>query len=245
MACRFVLAPVLASHPSTGTIKQALRDVAAAYVTYYPDLAVSGAPNAIRSFSELAVRSGVERLVLLSGRGEAEAQRCEQIVQESGVAWTIVRASWFAQNFSENFMRDLVVSGEVALPVENVAEPFGDAEDIADVAVAALTEHGHAGQIYEVTGPRLLTFAAAVDGIASVTGRHIRYMPISEATFVSGLEATGVPADGVVLLTYLFTTVLDGRNAHLAHGVERALGHPPRDFAAYARDAAATGVWYH
>jgi len=221
----------------------ALRDVAAVYVAYVPDLAVPGAAAAIRSFTQLAVQSGVQRLVLLSGRGEEEAQVCEQIVQSCGAEWTIVRASWFAQNFSESFMRDLVVSGEVALPAGNVAEPFVDAEDIADVAVAALTDDGHARRVYELTGPRLLTFAEAVGEIARATGRDVRYVPIGHAEFVAALEAEGVPADVEALLTYLFTTVLDGRNAQLADGVQRALGRQPRDFAAYARNAAASGVW--
>ncbi len=69
------------------------------YITFQPDLAVPGADDTIRSFTELAVASGVRRLVLLSGRGEEEAERCGQIVQDSGVEWTILRASWFAQNF--------------------------------------------------------------------------------------------------------------------------------------------------
>lgn len=145
----------------------ALADIHAVYITYYPDLAAPGASDAIRAFTTLAVKSGVQRLVLLSGRGEPEAQLCEEIVRHSGVAeWTVVRASWFSQNFSENYLRDAVLAGEVALPVGNVGEPFVDANDIADVAVAALTEDGHVGQVYEVTGPRLWTFAGAVAEIA-------------------------------------------------------------------------------
>ncbi|MEO7911517.1 MAG: NAD(P)H-binding protein [Roseiflexaceae bacterium] len=221
----------------------ALHGVASVYMAYVPDLAVPGAAAAIRAFTQLAVQSDVKRLVLLSGRGEEEAQICEQIVQTCGLEWTILRASWFAQNFSENFMRDLVVSGEVALPVGDVAEPFIDTEDIADVAVAALTDDTHVGQLYELTGPHLLTFAEAIRQIASATGRDIRYLPISYQEFASALAADGVPADVTALLTYLFTTVLDGRNAHLADGVQRALGREPRDFAAYVRHTAATGVW--
>jgi uncharacterized protein YbjT (DUF2867 family) len=221
----------------------ALQNVAAAYVTYYPDLAVPGAAAAIRTFRDLAVACGVRRLVLLSGRGEDEAQRCEQIVQASGVEWTIVRASWFAQNFSESFLLDLVLGGEVALPAGDVAEPFVDADDIADVAAAALTEAGHAGQLYEVTGPRLLTFAEAVAEIARETDRNIRYVPLSHAEFSAALVEQQVPEDAASLLTYLFTTVLDGRNAHLADGIERALGRKGRDFSEYVRDAAAAGAW--
>jgi uncharacterized protein YbjT (DUF2867 family) len=225
------------------TWEPALADVQAAYVVYTPDLAVPAAPPAIRDFTQLAVRGGVKKLVLLSGRGEEEAQRCERIVQDSGVDWTIVRASWFNQNFSEGPFLDLVVAGEVALPAGNVAEPFIDADDIADVAVAALTEDGHAGQVYEVTGPRKLTFAEAIAEIAEAADRPIRYVQIPQEAFVAGLTQAGVPSDYIELLKYLFTTVLDGRNEHLTDGVQRALGRAPRDFREYARNVAATGAW--
>ena len=136
-----------------------LRGASTVYVTYQPDVAMAGAADAIQSFTDLAVSSGVRRLVLLSGRGESEAVRCEEVVKHSGVEWTVVRASWFNQNFSESFLLESILHGEVALPIGNVGEPFVDADDIADVAVAALTEEGHAGRTYEVTGPRLLTFS--------------------------------------------------------------------------------------
>ncbi|MBA2518811.1 MAG: NAD(P)H-binding protein [Chloroflexia bacterium] len=221
----------------------ALQGVEAAYVTYYPDLAVPGAVDATRSFTALAVASGVRRLVLLSGRGEDEAERAEQVVQNAGVDWTIVRSSWFAQNFSENYLLDAVLSGEVALPSGDVGEPFVDAGDVADVAVAALTEDGHTRQLYEVTGPRLLTMADAVAEIAAAIGREIRFIPVSPESYSAALTEQGVPADVVWLVNYLFTTVLDGRNAYLTDGVRRALGRPPRDFATYARETAATGIW--
>jgi uncharacterized protein YbjT (DUF2867 family) len=220
-----------------------LADVDAVYLSYAPDLAVPGAIDDIQAFTDLAVSAGVQRLVLLSGRGEDEAQSCEKVVQESGVDWTIIRASWFNQNFSENYLLEPVLAGEVILPAAEVAEPFVDADDIADVAVAALTEAGHTGQVYEVTGPRLLTFADAVAEIAAATGRPIRFTPTNAADYATALTDHGVPADVVTLLTYLFTTVLDGRNAHLADGVQRALGRPPRDFTDYCRDVAATGGW--
>ena len=221
----------------------ALRDVGAVYVTYYPDLAAPGAANAVRSFAELAVESGVRRLVLLSGRGEEEARRAELAVQGVDAEWTIVRSSFFSQNFSESFFLEPILGGELALPVDGVAEPFVDAEDIADVAVAALTVDGHAGQLYELTGPRLLTFAEAVEEISLASGREIRYVPVSVEQFASALSRDRVPSEVVELLTYLFTEVLDGRNARLTDGVRRALGRKPRDFADYAREAAATGVW--
>jgi uncharacterized protein YbjT (DUF2867 family) len=221
----------------------ALQDVAAVYLAYQPDLAFPGATDTVRSFAELAVAGGVRRLVLLSGRREEEAQRGEEVVRNSGAEWTIVRASWFCQNFSEHFLLDSVLAGEVAFPAGNVAEPFVDADDVADVAVAALTEDRHTGRLYEVTGPRLLTFADAAGEISRATGRQIRYVPVSAEQYRSALIEQDVPAEYADSLTDLFTTVLDGRNASLVDGVQRALGRPPRDFRDYARDAAATGVW--
>jgi len=224
----------------------ALEGVSAAYVSYYPDLAIPGALEAVRSFTELAVESGVQRLVLLSGRGEEEAQSAEQAVREVGeeasVEWTIVRCAWFMQNFDENFLLEPILAGEVALPSGNVPEPFVDAGDIADVAVAALTEDGHAGEIYELTGPRLLTMEEAVGEISKATRQEIRFVPVTLDEFV-GAAYSDVPPEFLSFLTYLFGEVLDGRNAHLTDGVRRALGREPKDFSDYARDVAATGVW--
>ena len=220
-----------------------LQGVGAGYITYQPDLAVPGAVEAVWSFTKAALEVGVRRMVLLSGRGEEEAQHAEQALQDTDADWTIVRATWFAQNFSEGFLLDAVLAGVVALPAGDVGEPFVDVDDIADVAVAALTEDGHVGQLYEVTGPRLLTLAQAVEEIARAAGREIRYVPVSMKQFTSLLTEQDVPADLVWLLTYLLTEVLDGRNAHLTDGIQRALGREPRDFSDYARDAAASGVW--
>jgi uncharacterized protein YbjT (DUF2867 family) len=217
--------------------------VSAAYVSFFPDLAVPGAADAIGRFARLAADSGARRLVLLSGRGEAEAQRAEQALQASGAEWTIVRCSWFMQNFSESYMLDPILAGEVALPVGSVGEPFVDVEDIADVAVAALTEPDHAGRLYELTGPRPLSFAEAVAEIARATGRSIRYVQVDPEQYAAAMTADGVPDDIVSLVSYLFSEVLDGRNTQLTDGVQRALGRPPRDFSEFARRTASSGVW--
>lgn len=219
-----------------------LQGVGAAYITYFPDLAVPGAPEAVRAFAEAALEQGVRRLVLLSGRGEEEAQRSERKLQESGADWTVVRCAWFMQNFSEAFLVDSIRRGEVVLPAGDKPEPFVDAADIADVAVAALTDDRHIGEIYELTSPRLLTFGEAVAEIAKATGRNISYVPVSVEEYAAGAVEQGVPAEFVDFLTYLFGEVL-GNNAYLTDGVQRALGREPRDFMDYARDAAATGVW--
>ena len=221
----------------------ALDGVRSVYVSYYPDLATPHAVETVGSFAELAVARGVSRLVLLAGRGEREAELAEEAVRDSGADLTIIRSTWFSQNFSEDYMLDHVLRGEVALPAGEVPEPFVDVDDIADVAVAALTDDRHIGALYELTGPRLLTFAEAVEEISRAARRPVRYRPITVEEHAAHAVAQGVPGEVVELLTYLFSEVLDGRNAHLEDGVQRALDRAPRDFTEYARGAAATGVW--
>lgn len=225
------------------TWSAALDGVSKAYVTFQPDIAVEGSAQTIGQLSRLAREKGVEHLVLLSGRGEPGAQAAETALRQSEVTWTIVRASWFNQNFSEGYLVDGVLAGEIALPVGAVPEPFVDADDIADVAVAALTDERHANRLYEVTGPRALTFAQAIAEISSASGRPIRYTEISPQDFAAGMREAGVPEDYIALLDELFTVVFDGRNTQVTNGVEQALGRPPRDFSDFARSAADAGNW--
>jgi len=225
------------------TWEQVLKDKDSVYITYQPDLAVPGATEAIKAFSAAAAKAGIKKLVLLSGRGEVEAQAAESVVINSGLEWTIIRASWFNQNFSEGSFLEPILAGYVELPAGDVREPFVDADDIADVAVAALTQEGHKGKLYEVTGPRLITFREAVEAIANVTGKPIQYQYITIEDYTAALTAYSLPENIVRLIAYLFTEVLDGRNEHLAHGVEEALGRKPTDFTEYVKKAAAAGAW--
>ena len=220
----------------------AVQGVRAVYISYYPDIAMPGATKTIRDFADLAIEHGVRRFVLLSGRGEEAAQLAERQVQETGAEVTILRCAWFMQNFSEDYLLASIVAGEVVLPADGQLEPFIDADDIADVAVAALTEPGHAGQVYELTSPRLLTFADAVAEIGKAAQREVRYIPVSLDDYAAGAVDHGTPTELVGFLTYLFSEVL-GNSPYVTDGVQRALGRPPRDFADYAAQTAATGVW--
>jgi len=221
----------------------ALDGVAAVYLTYYPDIAVPGAVEATRSFAELAIRSGAPRLALLSGRGEPEAERAEKAVRETGARLTILRSTWFMQNFSEDYMLDHVLRGQIRLPRGDVPTPFLDADDIADVAVEALTDDRHVGELYELTGPRALTLAEVAAEIAAATGREVDYVPVSLEQHAAEAAQYGAPAEVIELLTYLFSEVVDGRNAGTTDGVRRALGREPRDFADFAREVSASGAW--
>lgn len=235
--------PVPFDWTDRATWAPALDGVRAAYLTYQPDLAFPGAVEAIGELTSLAVSGGVRRLVLLSGRGEDEAAASERIVRESGLEWTILRCGFFFQNYSEGAFAEMVRAGVIALPVGGVAEPFVDADDIADAAVAALTSDRHVNTLYELTGPRLLTFADVAGELSAATGRPIRYVPVTAEEYIGMLTGYGMPATEAALLTGLFTTVLDGRNASLTDGVRLALGREPRDFTAYAKEAAASGIW--
>lgn len=141
----------------------AIEGARSAYVTYQPDLAVPSAEATIKAFVRVAAEAGLEHIVLLSGRGEKGAQRAEQALKESGISWNIVRCSWFSQNFSESFMVEGILAGELVLPAADTLEPFVDADDIADVAVAALTDPSHRNKLYELTGPRALSFTQCVE----------------------------------------------------------------------------------
>jgi len=225
------------------TWDRVLEGVSAVYINYAPDLAIPGAVQAIHGFVEKAVDAGAQRLVLLSGRGEEEARACERVVQAASIEWTIVRASWFNQNFSEGAFRHMVLDGTIAVPAADVPEPFVDVDDIADVVAAALTDNAHALDTYDVTGPELLTFAELADRLSHALDREIGFLPVKRRDFAGVLEMAGTPPDYVWLLDYLFGTVLDGRNAYLGDGVQRALGRRPTDFATFATRAAAGNAW--
>ena len=224
------------------TWASALDGVRSAYVTYFPDLAFPGAVEKLESLCEAAKVARVDHLVLLSGRGEHHARLGEDVVRRSGVDFTIVRSAWFAQNYSEGYLRDPILAGILPMPGGDMPEPIIDIDDIADVVVAALTEEGHKGELYEVTGPRLMTFADMAAELSGALGRPIRHIPISFEDFHANIARSG--GDFVAdVFTAIARETLDGRNAHLTDGVQRALGRLPRDFADFARAAAKTGAW--
>ncbi len=235
-------APVAFDWETPDTWAPALAGAASAYVTYFPDLAFPGAVEKLDALCAVAKREGVGHLVLLSGRGEHHARLGEDVVRNSGVAFTIVRSAWFAQNFSEGYLRDPVMGGVLPMPGGDICEPIIDIDDIADVAVAALTRDGHAGQLYEVTGPRLMSFAEMATELSRAINRPIRHVPITFEDFHANVARSG-GAFVADVFTAIARETLDGRNAHLADGVMRALGRPPRDFARFAMNAARAGAW--
>ena len=183
-------------------------------------------------------------LVLLSARGEDQALPTEEALRASGADWTVVRAAWFAQNLSEGPLVAEVRAGGLVFPAGEVAEPFVDVRDIAEVVVAAVTGgERYAGRTLSVTGPRLLTWGEAVEEIAAATGRPLTYRAVSARDYGEALLGFGVPPQEAGFLVELFETLLDGRNAHLEDGVRQVLGREPRDFAEFVREEAAAGTW--
>ncbi|MDW3192878.1 MAG: NmrA family NAD(P)-binding protein [Cytophagales bacterium] len=226
------------------TFGPALRGMDRAYIVYYPDLAVPGAKEAITALTAAALKEGLEKVVLLSGKGEAEAEACEQIVANSGLNYTLVRASWFNQNFSEGAFLDFVLAGQVALPMPDAEIPFVDAGDIADVVTKVLVDDTFNGETITVTGPRKMTYREAVTAMSEAIDREIQYQPISIEAFKEGMKAAGLPDSYVWLFGYLFLEVLGNPdNQTVSNDIERVLGRKALDFKAYAKATAATGVW--
>lgn len=226
------------------TWSASLKGIEKIYVTFQPDLAVPGALDAIEALTKLAIQSGIKKIVLLSGKGEKEAELCEQVVINSGIDYTIIRASWFNQNFSESFFLDPILAGHVALPQPDAKVPYVDTNDIADVAVKVLMNEQHNGQIYELTGPRTLTFPEVIDEIAKATGRQIDFTPISLSAYTKMLEEFQIPSDYIWLINYLFSEVLaaEGNNI-VTNDIEKVLGRKAKDFSEYVQETVTTGVW--
>lgn len=220
-----------------------LKDIDSVYITFYPDLAIPSAPETIQKFTLLATKLGVEKMVLLSGRGEKEAQACEEIVKATAQKWTIVRASWFNQNFSESFFLEPILAGFVALPRADVLEPFIDADDIAEVVTESLLNEKHNGQTYELTGPELLTFKKAIAEIAKITEKEIVFQSLELDEYLNMLREYHVPEDQIWLINYLFAEVLDGRNSSITNDIEKVLGRKAADFSAYVQKTAKSGIW--
>ncbi|MDA0631968.1 NAD(P)H-binding protein [Nonomuraea sp. MCN248] len=216
----------------------ALSGVSAAYLV---DSQGPEAAELLAAFAGAAIARGVRRLVLLSSRdwpklGDERLLASERAVKRSGGAWTILRPTWFAQNFSEDpMLSDPVEAGRVELSAGHGLEPFVHAGDIADVAAEVLLGDGHAGRTYELSGPRLLSFGDAVAEIAAATGRRIAYVPVPPEEYAARLSARGYAADEIRLVNRLLTSIAAGVNAHLSDGVRQVLGRDPRDFAEYVR----------
>jgi uncharacterized protein YbjT (DUF2867 family) len=206
-------------------------------------------PALAEIFVKQATEAGVRRFVALSGRSidkfPAEFFRgmssAEQAVRDSGAEWTIIRPNNFNQNFSEDLWWEPLRAGRLTLPVGAVPEPFVDAQDIADVAAVLLTSDGHHGKVYDLSGPRAITFEAAVATIAKAAGRDLRYVEVTPEQYRTELLDLGASEDDAAELNALFDGMRAGYYAEPADGVQRVLGREPTDFDTYV--AKAVGAW--
>lgn len=222
---------------------KAMEGCHSAYICFQPDLAVPSAKEAISEFIRQAKIAGIKHIVLLSGRGEEGAQQAELLVMNSGLTWNVVRASWFAQNFSEGFLIEGVLSGQIALPAGDIPEPFIDTDDIANVVMACLNNAELKNQLLEITGPELLTFRDCAQVISEELQRPIEFLAISAEQFLHSLEQQNMHKDVLWLMNELFTVVMDGRNSQVINGVEKALGRPATSFREYALKTVSSGAW--
>ncbi|MFF2043511.1 NAD(P)H-binding protein [Kitasatospora sp. NPDC058170] len=224
-----------------------LRGVAVAYVV------APGVAGPVHGFVARAEAAGVRRLALLSGRGAdtwgdsafgLDMRSAEDAVRRSALEWTVLRASNFAQNFDEGLFHAPLVAGELALPAGTVPEPFVDVEDVADAAAAVLTEPGrHTGRVYELSGPRALTFGEAVDLISRASGLPIAYRRISPDDYARTLVDQGLGEEDAHHIAEMFVMMERGLIAATTVDLATVLGRAPRTFEEYVVRAAAAGAW--
>lgn len=222
---------------------KALAGISKAYITFQPDLAIPDSLSIITNFTQAAKAAGVQKLVLLSGRGEAEAIACEDVIRNSGIAFTIVRASFFMQNFSEGFWADSIAAKDFLILFVNAKEPFVDADDIADVVVAALLDNKHDGKTYELTGPELLSFQEVINKLSAALNTEIQLSQVPMGEYREILKSYQIPDDVIWLISYLFSEVLDGRNESVKNDIELVLNRKATSFDSYIEKATQAGFW--
>jgi uncharacterized protein YbjT (DUF2867 family) len=230
------------------TWADAVRGTETAYLA--PPVGPTGLAQAGRFIQQA---NGLRRLVLLSGRGVGGSGRdfavydgsleLESVVRASGLDWTIVQPAWFAQGFSEDFLRYDVLAGEIRLSAGTGGEAWIDTNDVGDVMTTALLDDSYIGQVLTISGPRVLTMTEIADELSAATGRPIKYVDLDPSAHVAELLAHGVPQEDAEAVRDLFTVIRNHRSEYVSDGVERVLGRPARDFGAWARETAKTGVW--
>lgn len=225
------------------TWPEALKGISKAYLTFQPDLAVPASEEIIFRFAKAAKNARLSKLVLLSGRGEEQAIACENLVKDSGMDWTIIRSSFFMQNFSEGLWANDISAKEFIIPAVRAKEPFVDADDIADVVVEALTDYIHNGKVYEMTGGELLSFEEAIEKLSAALHSEIKLFQIPIKEYKDILRTNQVPDDIISLISYLFTEVLDGRNESIVHDIELVLNRKPGSFDDFIQNAIREGCW--
>lgn len=218
------------------SVRAALKGVTALYLAAPGEMPA----DPVKRVVDLAKEAGVKRVVKLSAlgaeQGENPLRDAERHIEGSGLAWTFLRPSWFMQNYSTLSAQSIREQGAIMEPAGDAATGFVDARDIAALGVAALTEDGHAGQAYAITGPAALTRQQVAAAISAATGREVRYVPVSEEQFQGAMSGAGMPAAYVGLMTGLYAMVRAGYTATVTDDVQRVTGRAPISFEQFARD---------
>jgi uncharacterized protein YbjT (DUF2867 family) len=194
-----------------------------------------------------AQRAGVGHVVKHSNRGAQDEagttmQRWhragEMLIEKSGMAWTFIRPTGYMTN-ALGWAGMIKSQGAVYAPGGDGRLAVVDPRDIGAVAVAALTEPGHEGRAYDVTGPEALSAADQVKTISNEIGKPVTHIDIPESAARESMISTGMPAEIAEALTEFMTDVRAGRSATVSDTVMRVTGRPARTFAAWAHENAA------
>ncbi len=189
-----------------------------------------------------AGRAGVRHIVLLSslgvdlggvGGGRAHAPG-EGLLTASGLDWTILRPNEFMTN-TRGWLPEITARGTISVPSGAGKVGYIDPADIAAVAFAALTESGHGGKVYRLTGPETLSAAEVAARRGSALGKEVRYVDVSDAVFRTNARDAHMPESMINLLSEYYGAVKEGRMAVLAPDVEQVTGRRPTSFADWAR----------
>lgn len=162
----------------------------------------------------------------------------DQALAASGVPNTTLRPNWFMENFF-GAVDSIVQQGAIYGSAADGRVAFIDSRDTAAVAVQALTEDGHVGKAYNLTGPESLTFAEAAQRLHTATGRAVTYVNLSDTDFRGALVGAGVPAALVEVYVEINRNARENNLAEVTHTVETLTGRPARTLASFARDNAA------
>jgi uncharacterized protein YbjT (DUF2867 family) len=231
----------------SSTWSRALEGVHTVYIVH-PGLGSKEAAEQVGAFAKAASKEGVSKAVLAStpddGSEFSQSMRtAEKYLTAAGLALTSLRLRWFFQNFSEDFLLQPVLSGKLRLPAGLGKEAFVDADDIAEVALAALTDDRHNGKLYDLTGPRTLSFSDIAEEITRGPGHKVQYDPHEPGAFLAEQLDNGVPADWAYTLCAMYQDIATGRLNSVSSDIEQVLGKPARDFSEFASHMAKEKTW--
>ena len=199
-----------------------------------------------RKVVDEAKRAGVKRIVKLSVIGAAEEgftfarwhRAVEKHIEASGLGWTFLRPNGFMQNVVTYMGETIRSQSAIYSPAGNAAASHIDARDVGAVGARVLTDKGHEGKAYELTGPAALTYGQIAEILSRVLGRTIGYVPISPEQYRQAAVAAGTPEGYADALVDLNRYYLEGKASVVTPSVRQLTGRDPIPFEQFARDHA-------